>query len=50
MGTYGGERKKGEEEYAGLVLLEHRFEWPCLNLGAVKFMVVESSLPSTSAS
>ncbi len=26
MGIYGGERKKGEEEYAGLVLLEHSIE------------------------
>jgi len=26
MGVYGGEKKKGEEEYAGLVLLEHGVE------------------------
>jgi hypothetical protein len=26
MGIYGGEKKKGEEEYAGLVLLEHSVE------------------------
>ncbi|MCQ4448802.1 MAG: hypothetical protein NO076_06135 [Sulfolobales archaeon] len=26
MGIYGGEKKKGEEEYAGLVLLEHGVE------------------------
>jgi len=33
MGIYGGEKKKGEEEYAGLIVLEHSVEGATFRLG-----------------